>query len=124
MPEARHALLSDSQLRSRFTDAELAPWAVGEDLRDFVIRLTWSLPLREPSPVDSPKLRRLLVNRTGGVTLGICKALERAAIRAIQDGTERINLDSLADPEVWRGVAAANRSLRSPARTGPVSQKA
>lgn len=26
VPEARHALLSDSQLRSRFTDIELSPW--------------------------------------------------------------------------------------------------
>ena len=28
-------------------------WA--RNLRDFVTRLTWSLPLREPSPVDSSK---------------------------------------------------------------------
>jgi hypothetical protein len=49
------ALLSDSQLRSRFTDIELSPWCLGEDLRDFVTRLTWSLPLREPSPVDRRK---------------------------------------------------------------------
>ena len=40
--EARHALLSDSQLRSRFTHIELSPWCLGEDLRDFVTRLTWS----------------------------------------------------------------------------------
>ena len=88
VPEARHALLSDYQLRSRFTDVELPPWSQGEDLRDFVTRLTWSLPLREPSPVDSSKLRRLLVERTGGITLGICKAFERAAITAIRDGRE------------------------------------
>jgi hypothetical protein len=47
-----------------------------------VTRLTWSLPLREPSPVDSPKLRHLLADRTGGITLGISKAFERAAIAA------------------------------------------
>jgi hypothetical protein len=51
--------------------------------------VTWILPLREPSPVDSSKLRRLLVERTGGITLGICKAFERAAIAAIRDGHER-----------------------------------
>ena len=48
VPEARHALLSDGQLRSRFTDVELPRWSLGEDLRDFITRLTWSLPLREP----------------------------------------------------------------------------
>ena len=35
VPEARHALLSDDQLRSRFTDVELPLWSLGEDLRDF-----------------------------------------------------------------------------------------
>lgn len=124
VPEARHALLSDSQLRSRFTDVELPPWVVGEDLRDFVTRLAWSMPLRQPSPVDTPKLRRLLLDRTGGITLGICKALERAAIKAIQDGTERITLDSFADPEVWRGVAAPTRDTRSPPRASMAQQQA
>lgn len=112
VPEARHALLSDGQLRSRFTDIELPPWSLGEGLRDFVTRLTWSLPLREPSPVDSPKLRRLLVDRTGGITLGICKTFERAAIAAIRDGRERIDLGSFEDPEIWRGVATPSRNAR------------
>jgi hypothetical protein len=112
VPEARHALLSDDQFRSRFTDVELPPWSLGDDLRDFVTRLTWSLPLREPSPVDSSKLRRLLVERTGGITLGICKAFERAAIAAIRDGHERIDLKSFDNPEIWRGVATASRAKR------------
>ncbi len=109
VPEARHALFSDAQLRSRFTDVELPPWSMGEDLRDFVTRLTWSLPLREPSPVDSPKLRRLLVDRTAGITLGICKVFERAAIAAIRTGRERVDLAGLQDPEVWRGIAMPSR---------------
>lgn len=112
VPEARHALLSDSQLRSRFSDIELPPWSQGKGLQDFVARLTWSLPLREPSPVDSPKLRRLLVERTGGITLGICKAFERAAIAAIRQGRERIDLGSFEDAEIWRGVAMPARKAR------------
>jgi hypothetical protein len=103
-------------LRSRFTDIELPRWSFGEDLRDFVTRLTWSLPLREPSPVDSPKLRRLLVERTGGITLGICKAFERAAVAAIRDGREKIDLASFEDPEIWRGVATPSRTARGQAR--------
>ena len=114
VPEARHALFSDSQLRSRFTDIELQAWSMGEDLRDFVTRLTWSLPLREPSPVDSSKLRRLLLDRTGGITLGICKAFERAAITAIRNGRERIDLASFQDREIWRGVATPGRAGRAP----------
>lgn len=110
IPEARHALLSDPQLRSRFGDLELPPWAPGEELRDFINRLVWSMPLREPSPVDSAKLRALLAERSGGVTLGICRAVERAAIAAIRSGRERIELSSFAEPEIWRGVATAGRA--------------
>lgn len=89
---------------------------LGEELRDFITRLTWSLPLREPSPVDSPKLRRLLVARTGGITLGMCKAFERAAIAAIHAGREKIDLRSFEDPEIWRGVATSARPVRLSAR--------
>jgi hypothetical protein len=124
VPEARHVLLSHSQLRSRFTDIELSPWSLGEDLRDFVARLTWSLPLRQPSPVDSSKLRRLLVERTGGITLGICKAFERAAIAAIREGREKIDLSSFEDPEIWRGVATPSRTVRAQPRATMAQQPA
>ena len=124
VPEARHALLSDSQLRSRFTDIELSPWSLSEDLRDFVARLTWSLPLRQASPVNSPKLRRLLVERTGGITLGICKAFERAAIAAIREGREKIDLSSFEDPEIWRGVATPSRTVRAQPRATMAQQPA
>jgi hypothetical protein len=72
--------------------------------------------LRQPSPVDSPKLRRLLADRTGGITLGICKVVERAAIAAIRAGRENIELGSFDDPEVWRGVAVPGRDTRTHAR--------
>jgi type II secretory pathway predicted ATPase ExeA len=116
VPEARHALLSDAQLRSRFSDIELPRWTLGEDLRDFVTHLAWSLPLRQPSPIDSAKFRAMLLERSGGVTLGICKALERAAVAAIRAGYERIEYASFDDPEIWRGVAALRRSTRLRAR--------
>jgi type II secretory pathway predicted ATPase ExeA len=112
VPEARHALLSDAQLRSRFSDIELPVWTPGEELRDFVTRLVWSLPLRQPSPIDSAKVRAMLAERSGGVTLGICKAVERAAIAAIRTGRERIEFASFDDPEIWRGVAAPGRGSR------------
>lgn len=73
--------------------------------------------MREPSPVDSPKLRRLLVDRTDGITLGICKAFERAAISAIRKGHERIDAGSFDDPEIWRGVASSVRRARDQGRS-------
>jgi hypothetical protein len=116
IPEARHALLSDPQLRGRFSDVELAPWTQGDELRDFVNRLIWSLPLRQASPVDSQRVRALLAERSEGVTLGICKAVERAAVAAIRSGRERIDLASFEDPDVWRGVATMGPNRRRQGR--------
>lgn len=105
VPEARHALWSDAQLRSRFCDVELPLWGADGDLRTFVNRAVSCLPLRRPSPVDSPKVRRLLADKSGGVTLHVCRALERAAISAIRGGREMIDLAALEDEAVWRGAS-------------------
>ena len=104
VPEARHALLSDPQLRGRFAERELPPWIADDELRGFVWRLVWSLPLREPSPVDGPRVLRLLAERSGGVTLAICRAVERAAVAAIRDGRERIDQAALENAAVWEGL--------------------
>lgn len=107
VPEARFALLSDPQLRSRVADIALEPWTAGSELQAFVTMLVQGLPLRQPSPVDSAKLRHLLVARSGGITLSICRALERAGAAAIRNGQERIELAALEDPAIWRGIRPA-----------------
>jgi hypothetical protein len=104
VPEARRALLSDPQLRSRFSDLELPPWKADAELQAFINLLAQGLPLRSPSPIDSAKIRRLLIERSGGITLIVCRALERAGEVAIRNGQERIDLASLADPTIWRGM--------------------
>lgn len=108
VPEARFALLSDPQLRSRVADLALGPWTAGPELAAFVALLVQGMPLRQASPVDSAKLRRLLVERSGGITLSICRALERAAAAAIHTGQERIDLPDLDDAEIWRGLRLPN----------------
>lgn len=118
-PEARQALLTDPQLRSRFIEVELPPWRDGEDLRVFLARLVQSLPLRQPSPVDSRALRRLVATRSAGLTWTICKAFERAAVAAITSGRERLDRSSFEDPETWRGLAIPGRAgIGSGARPG------
>jgi type II secretory pathway predicted ATPase ExeA len=107
VPEARFALLSDPQLRSRVAEVALEPWTVGPALQDFINKLVQSLPLRQPSPVDSLALRRLLVARSGGITLSICQAIERAGVLAIRHGRERIDLASLDSEAIWRGIRPA-----------------
>lgn len=109
VPEARHALRSDPELRSRFVDVELLPWAADDELQRFVNRLVQGLPLRQPSPVDGVGVRRLLAGRSGGITAHVCKAVERAAIAAIRGGREMIDLAALEEAGVWRGIVAPAR---------------
>jgi len=104
VPEARFALLADPQLRSRFAQIAVEPWGPGPELAAFVALLVQGLPLRQPSPINSGKLRRLLVERSGGITLSICRALERAAAAAVRSGREFIDLAGLEDDEIWRGL--------------------
>lgn len=109
VPEARHALRSDPQLRSRFADVELHPWAADDGLQRFVNRLVQSLPLRRPSPVDGPAVRELLAARGGGLTGHICTAVQRAAVEAIRTGREMIDLAALREDRVWRRIDAPAR---------------
>jgi Bacterial TniB protein len=117
-PEARQAMLTDPQLRSRFLDIEMPPWRDDADLGVFLARLVQSLPLRRPSPVDSPGLRRLIVARSTGLTWSICKAFERAAVAAIVSGEERIDRSSLESSAVWRGLAAPGLAATAFIRRG------
>jgi type II secretory pathway predicted ATPase ExeA len=111
IPEARHALLSDAQLRSRFSEEELPPWTAGPDLQDFVNRIVQGLPLRRPSPVQSAKLCGMLAERTGGITLHVRRVLERAAVSAIRSGREFIDRAALGEGVHWRGVAPPARGV-------------
>ena len=113
-PEARQALLTDPQLRSRFIEVELPLWQEGEDLRLFLARLVQSLPLRQPSPVDLRALRRLVAARSAGLTWTICKAFERAAVAAIVSGRERLERSSFDDPQTWRGLIVASHAGAGP----------
>jgi TniB protein len=117
-PEARQAMLTDPQLRSRFLDIELPPWRDDGDLQIFLARLVQSLPLHRPSPVDSPGLRRLIATRSSGLTWTICKAFERAAVAAIASGEERLDRSSLESQAVWRGLTVPGLGVGVSARQG------
>ena len=107
VPEARFALLSDPQQRSRVAEVALEPWTAGPALQDFINKLVQSLPLRQPSPVDSLALRCLLIERSGGITLSMCRAIERAGVLAIHRGRERIDLAGIDREEIWCGIRRA-----------------
>ena len=89
------------------------------DLQRFVNLLVAGMPLRQPSPVNSPpKCDGCSRNVQGGVTLSVSKAIERAAIAAIRTGKEYIDLAALENENVWRGVTAQKLPLDSRSRRG------
>jgi hypothetical protein len=110
VPEARHALLSDTQLRSRFFEHEMPLWVAGPDLQVFANRIIQGLPLRSPSEVVSSRLCRILAERTGGITLYIRRVFERAAVEAIRSGRECITPVDLEAEVVWRGIRQVARA--------------
>jgi hypothetical protein len=101
VPEARDALVSDPQLRSRSTSVELPSWQADAELQRFTNLLLSCMPLRRPSPTDSPEMCQLLADRTGGVTRNIRRVLERAAIASIKSGRECVDLEALQDAALW-----------------------
>jgi hypothetical protein len=103
-PEARLALMSEPQLRSRFAEFELPRWQDDQALRVFLAHLVQGLPLRRPSPVDSAALRKMVLERSAGLTTTICYVYERAAVAAIESGREMLDCASIEDPKIWRGI--------------------
>ncbi len=104
VPQARLALFANPQLRSRLMALELEHWGGGPDLAALDAMLVQSMPLRQPPPVDTAELRRLLVDRSGGITQSICFALRRTADAAVKNGREFIDLPDLYEGAIWRGL--------------------
>jgi hypothetical protein len=53
------------------------------------------LPLKQRSDLVSPAMRRLLLERTDGVTVRLVRLIETLAVEAIRAGSEQINQNSL-----------------------------
>jgi hypothetical protein len=95
--EAKQALMTDQQLADRFEAFELPAWRDDGGLTLLLASLGSILPLRQPSSLRDPKLQRRIHALTEGVMVRVCRLVEAAAIRAIENGTERISSESLTD---------------------------
>jgi type II secretory pathway predicted ATPase ExeA len=98
--EAKTALTTDEQLADRFEAFELPMWQNDESFLRLVASFQAVFPLRQSSDLTSLASRRLLLDRTEGVTVGIVRLLETLAIDAIRSGKERIDRDSLENLRV------------------------
>lgn len=91
--EALRAIQSDEQLANRFEPFTLPFWQEDDEYRRLLASLVISLPLRKPSPLTSPALSRKILRLSNGVLGEIVSLVNRAAIRAIETGTEVITAE-------------------------------
>jgi hypothetical protein len=92
---AVNATKSDPQMQRRFQLMELQPWTESDAFRNFLATYETLLPLRLPSNLTSQDKVQYLLKVSNGSTDYIVKRLQRAAVYAIINGKERIDLECL-----------------------------
>lgn len=95
-PEALNAINVDTQLKSRFQVFELSHWVAGEEFRAFLASYEQFIPLRYPSHLASQEIVQFLLTSFEATTRNIVNRLKWAAMLAIIEGTEKVDLDNLA----------------------------
>lgn len=88
--EALRALQSDEQLANRFEPFPLPPWRAGDEYRRLLATLESILPLRSPSELSHPLVASKILSASEGILGEIMTVVTRAAVRAIESGTESI----------------------------------
>lgn len=95
--DAKIALTTDEQLADRFEAYDLPLWQNDEAFLRLLVSFQSAFPLRKDSDLTSSASRRMLLDRTQGVTVRIVRLLETLAVDAVRTGKEQIDYDSLAN---------------------------
>jgi type II secretory pathway predicted ATPase ExeA len=98
--DAKIALTTDEQLADRFEAYDLPLWQNDEAFMRLLVSFQSTFPLRRSSDLTSSASRRVLLDRTHGVTVRIVRLLEALAVDAVKTGKEQIDLDSLSNLRV------------------------
>lgn len=102
-------VLENVQLASRFPFViEIHPWTDSDEFQLFLGAWQRALPLRAPSNLIAPDMRRAILHESAGITDLIAKCLTGAALAAIRLRRESITKDLLSwwrDPP-WNGAAS------------------
>lgn len=86
---------TDPQLSNRFHVETLPPWKMDKDFGSLMASIEQQLPLRRPSGLKEEKMMQTIFFMSEGTIGEAHSVLKKAAIRAIQKGTECITLDVL-----------------------------
>jgi TniB protein len=91
--EALHAVQSDDQLANRFEPVGLPPWRTGREYEQLLSTLEAILPLRHRSDLTAPETAQKILGMAEGILGEIVSIVTRAAVRAVNLGTETITVD-------------------------------
>ena len=97
---ARMAFTTDPGLADRFRALELIAWQDDAAFRQLLKSFSGLLPLRKPSELGTPDVRKQILAMTAGVTGRIFKLIEVVALEAIDNKKEMLELSSFRDPNL------------------------
>ncbi len=105
MSDGRRLIEHDAQLLTRFTEISIPRFVQGIVFGQFLLTLERSLPLRLRSGLAQEAVQRAILDKTQamqtlrGLTDGVVKVVQEAAVAAVTTGAERIDLPLLS---AWR----------------------
>lgn len=94
--DAYYAIRSDDQLENRFEPLTLPLWQNDAEFASLLASFASTLPLHQPSKLDTPDLMRFIIDKSEGTIGEITSFLVQAAIFAIKSGEETISRKILA----------------------------
>jgi hypothetical protein len=104
--EAENAILGDEQLASRYEPLQLPAWQPSAEFQGLVGSALRSMPLRQPSELNTLAIRHLL-EITQGVTARVFRVVADLAEEAVLSGVERIDSRAVLDLPLAPRAAAA-----------------
>lgn len=91
------AIRSDDQLVNRFEPFALPLWQDDKEYRRLLATLEAALPLRKPSHLDDPVMAGRILATAEGVLGEIIAVVVKAAVLAVETGTEAIPARMIED---------------------------
>lgn len=95
--DSRYVFQSDRQLDNRFDKLILPRWKYDKDFIRLLATIEQILPFEEKKQLITGEVSRRLFEMSHGIIGEVVKILKLAALKAIENGTERINLAILEE---------------------------
>lgn len=95
--DSLRAISTDTQISSRFRPMYLKKWEMNKEYISLLATFLSTLPLRKESKILTPNTALEILEISGGYIGDIIGLLKKAAIYAIENGTERISLQEIRE---------------------------